>query len=145
MHPLQYMRPTAAPSAGNVADAERIIAALRAEGALERRFARLEDIEALWRPSAPAPPTKTPGIFGHLLRRDADDVRDLGTPTVTMTSCTVATIAPMASHHLVWDAFCWLGFHCCWPAGRGGAPIPPGGGAWVGLFVIAADQDEPVQ
>jgi hypothetical protein len=85
MHPLQYRRPTAAPSAGNIAEAERIIAALQAEGALERRFARLEDVVALWRPSAPTPAAKKPGVFGHLLRRDDDEVRDLGTPPVTLT------------------------------------------------------------
>lgn len=45
MHPLQYQRPTAAPSATQIAQAEKAVAALQAAGALERRFARLDDVE----------------------------------------------------------------------------------------------------
>jgi hypothetical protein len=76
MHPLQYQRPTAAPSAGQIAQAEAAIAGLKAAGALERRFAHFEDVEPgiLWRPAAPAavPPAKSGGVFDHLrtLARD---------------------------------------------------------------------------
>jgi hypothetical protein len=47
MHPLRYLRPQAAPSAENIAQAEKIVATLRTAGALERRFARLVDVQAL--------------------------------------------------------------------------------------------------
>lgn len=49
MHPLQYQRPQAAPSAGNIKQAEAIVAKLETAGALKRRFARLDDLELLWR------------------------------------------------------------------------------------------------
>ena len=65
MHPLQYQRPTAAPSAGNIAQAEKAMKELDAAGALARRFARLEDLQAtLWTPPAPAaPPREGNGPF----------------------------------------------------------------------------------
>src|SRR5690606_35008644 len=46
MHPLQYQRPTAAPRQQNIERAETIVAQLRSAGALERRFAKLADIQA---------------------------------------------------------------------------------------------------
>lgn len=65
MHPLQYQRPTAPPSAGNIAQAEKIVAELGVAGSLERRFARLEECETIWKPKAR---TLEPaaGVFGHL-------------------------------------------------------------------------------
>jgi len=48
MHPLQYQRPQAAPSAGNIAQAEKIMEQLGASGALSRRFARLEELQTIW-------------------------------------------------------------------------------------------------
>jgi hypothetical protein len=68
MHPLQYQRPQAAPTAGNIAQAEKILAQLNAAGALERRFARLEEVNLLWKPpQSNAATTKSAGIFAHLL------------------------------------------------------------------------------
>ena len=48
MHPLKYLRPQAAPRAGNIADAEKIVAKLGIARSLERRFARIDEIETLW-------------------------------------------------------------------------------------------------
>lgn len=70
MHPLQYQRPQAAPSAGNIAQAEKIIAELGAAGSLERRFARLDEVEAIWRPAKVEEP-KGGGVFSHLQPKDA--------------------------------------------------------------------------
>lgn len=84
MHPLQYMRPTAAPSAGNIAQAEKIIAALQAEGALDRRFARLEDLRPLWTP-APSSTRPPKGVFGHLLGRDEARGKPTGVPPIKIT------------------------------------------------------------
>ncbi len=82
MHPLQYQRPTAPPSAENIARAEAIVAALRTAGALDRRFARLADLETLWRPQPE--PKATGGVFAHL--RASTATRKLADmPPVTLT------------------------------------------------------------
>jgi hypothetical protein len=86
LDPLQYQRPQAAPTAGNIAQAEKIIARLKAEGALERRFARLADIQTLWRPgSAKAEAKKAKGVFSHLLSEPRHAPGQIEAPAVTMT------------------------------------------------------------
>jgi hypothetical protein len=86
MHPLQYLRPQAAPSAENIAQAEKIVATLRSAGALERRFAKLSDVQSLW---APKPldraPKKTRGVFGHLAPRAVVEAAMSGAPPTVMT------------------------------------------------------------
>lgn len=66
MHPLQYQRPQAAPSAGTIAAAEKKFAELGAASALRRRYLKSDEIQHwLWQPSEVA--KKTPaGIFSHL-------------------------------------------------------------------------------
>lgn len=66
MHPLRFQRPVAAPTAGNIAAAEKLVEQMGLAPALERRFARLADMEAVWRPAPPKPPGKLGGVFGHL-------------------------------------------------------------------------------
>ena len=79
MNPLQYQRPTAAPSAQQTQRADKIFEELGLAPALRRRMATLDDVqEWLWLPKAPALqelPKKT--TFSHLrtpavtpLRRD---------------------------------------------------------------------------
>ena len=89
MHPLQYQRPQVAPSAGNIAQAEKIMEKLQAEGALARRFATLDDIDAIWTPNFEQDVKKThdkKGIFGHLKPKgDRPKVGDMSIPQVTMT------------------------------------------------------------
>ena len=66
MAPSQYMRAQAAPAAGNIAQAEKIITTLKAAGALERRYAKLDEIPHFtWRPTAKKNQA-APGVFGHL-------------------------------------------------------------------------------
>ncbi|MDI1448998.1 hypothetical protein [Polyangium sp. 6x1] len=84
MHPLQYQRPTAAPSAGNLARAEKIVESLKSAGAMERRFARLGDIESLWIPKDEKPKGQKPGVFDHL-KPAAKVAVDVDVPPVTMT------------------------------------------------------------
>lgn len=48
--PLEYQRPKAAPTAGNIASAEKIVEALGIKRSLPRRYARLEDLETIWLP-----------------------------------------------------------------------------------------------
>lgn len=69
MHPLAYQRPKAAPTAGAIAAAEKVMAQLGAAGSLARRFARLDDIQAhaLWRPMPKhEDASQAGGVFGHL-------------------------------------------------------------------------------
>lgn len=66
MSPLQYQRPQAPPTAGNLAQAEKVVAALGSAGSLARRFATLDDIEKLWVPKIPTAPPKPESVFGHL-------------------------------------------------------------------------------
>lgn len=101
MHPLQYQRPTAAPSAGNIAQAEKIIAAMKAAGSLERRFARLDDIQPLWTPVSKRgkqEERRKQGVFSHLEAKPASPGQLEG-PTVTMTWEKFArTVLPTAEH-----------------------------------------------
>lgn len=85
MSPLQYQRPTAAPTAGNIAEAEKIVETLRAAGALERRFAKLSDLRPLWMPPPPAPEPERKGVFSHLLARADASSSQIEAPPVTIT------------------------------------------------------------
>lgn len=75
MHPLQYQRPSAAPKEGNIAAANKIVEKLQSEGALQRRFARLDEVRALWTPRQPAPDQgnvkRAGGAFDHLKAKSA--------------------------------------------------------------------------
>lgn len=84
MHPLRYQRPQAAPAAGTIARAEKLVAQLGAEGALARRFARLEEIEVLWKPSQPCEQQGS-GVFSHIQPKDRSSSVQLEMPPVTMT------------------------------------------------------------
>lgn len=86
MSPLRYQRPTAPPSAGNIAQAEKVVAALQSAGALDRRFARIEDVRPLWTPRTPTgADVPAGGVFGHLKARAAPAPPALDLPPVTMT------------------------------------------------------------
>lgn len=66
MNPLKYQRPTAAPSDGAIAQAEKIVEALNTAGALRRRYATLDDVQSIWTPAPPRPESTGGGVFGHL-------------------------------------------------------------------------------
>lgn len=61
-----YQRPKAAPSEGNIDQAEKLFAKMGASGALKRRFARLEDLKTIWTPKPPPAPVEGGGVFDHL-------------------------------------------------------------------------------
>jgi len=69
INPTQYQRPQAAPSVGNIAAAEKLVDQLGVRESLKRRFARLDELQTLWKPAeaAPAPPG---GVFAHLIPKD---------------------------------------------------------------------------
>jgi hypothetical protein len=87
MDPLQYQRPTALPSDGNIAQAEKIFEQLKTAGSLERRFARLTDLQALWLPKASAaePSGAKQGIFGHLRQPQTAAAGQIAVPPIPMT------------------------------------------------------------
>lgn len=122
MHPLQYQRPQAAPSDGQIAAAEKVVAALGSAGALERRFARLEDVEALWRPAPAKPKPDRGGVFGHL--------KTPATPAPTVTPPTVA---------MTWEKFQRT---VLTEAERIEFYVPPTRAGYVGL-ITAANPDAP--
>lgn len=65
LHPLQYMRPQAPATEGNIEAAERIVAKLGIERSLERRYARADEVPLLWVPKHPA---RHSGVFSALRR-----------------------------------------------------------------------------
>lgn len=76
MDPTKYLRPQAAPKAGNIAQAEKVVAELGAAGALRRRFARLDEVVALWRTGGDLAAAAEGGVFSHLAPKSkALDVR----------------------------------------------------------------------
>lgn len=66
VHPLQYQRPQAAPAAGNVEAAEKIVEKLGIARALERRYARLHECDKAWSPVTAKAPMRSGGVFSHL-------------------------------------------------------------------------------
>lgn len=88
MNPTQYQRPKAAPSAGNVAQAERIVEKLGIANFLKRRYARLDEIQTIWRP---IPVKKAGGVSAGVFARVAtkeqqrESPNAMSGPTVTIT------------------------------------------------------------
>ena len=78
MSPLKYQRPQAAPTVGNLAAAEKIFEKLGLARSLERRYARVEGMTALWRPTAKAQPASPAGVFAHL-HPQAAIIKDMAT------------------------------------------------------------------
>ncbi len=95
MHPLKYQRPQAAPRVGNIADAEKIVAQLGIARSLERRFARIDEIDTLWkyRP-VPEVPDRV-RVFSRLVARGDTAPMPLDVPPITMTLVKfAATVLP---------------------------------------------------
>ncbi|WP_280444058.1 hypothetical protein [Nocardia brasiliensis] len=86
MNPLQYRRPTAAPTAAMIARAEKVVGELEAAGSLARRFAKLADVRPIWARTART--HRSDGVFGHLVpaekRRVGADL-DVGPVVLTWT------------------------------------------------------------
>jgi hypothetical protein len=84
MHPLRYQRPQAAPSAGNIQQAEEVIARLGLAPALERRFATLAEVQLTWSPTKKE--REKPGsVFGHLKPKEKAWASDIELPDKTLT------------------------------------------------------------
>lgn len=85
MHPLQYQRHQAAPTAGAIEAAEKLVEKLGVAPSLERRFCRLDEIQAIWRPADVCDEPKASSVFGHLKPKGASDVVEMRVPAQTMT------------------------------------------------------------
>ena len=85
MHPLQYQRPQAPASAGNIAQAEKIVEKMGIARSLERRFARLDEIQAIWRPTEEPAAQGKGGVFGHLQAKGEAKVEPLTMKPQTIT------------------------------------------------------------
>jgi len=83
MDPLKYQRAQVAPTAGNIERAEKIVEKLKSAGSVERRFARLADIQTVWIPKA-SKSKKKDGVFSHLLPNEKGSAA-LDAPSITMT------------------------------------------------------------
>lgn len=97
MHPLQYQRPSADPSAGVIAQAEKVMAQLGAAGALARRYARLDEIEAIWRQGADASMPAEGGVFAHLKPKAAEPAKSIAPPAVMTWEKFARTVLPNAN------------------------------------------------
>ena len=85
MDPLKYQRPQAAPTAGNVVQAEKIVERLGIERSLKRRFARLDELVMVWMPKRESS-VVSGGVFaGIKTKQGRDTARGGMEPTTTMT------------------------------------------------------------
>lgn len=99
MHPLQYQRPSAPPSAGNIVQAEKAVEALKSAGALERRFAKLADIKPLWTPRKKEVLRGEPaGVFSHLRAKETELAPpvEIGSPITITWEKFARTVLPEA-------------------------------------------------
>ena len=83
MAPDQYQRPQAAPTVGNIERAEKLIAQMGLEKSLERRLARIDELQSFWKPTAPTKPSG--GVFADLKPKHAATVNVMELPRVPMT------------------------------------------------------------
>jgi len=110
MDPLAYQRPQAPPRAGNIAQAEKIVEQLGIAGALDRWFARIDEIQTVWKPAPPPAPAS--GIFGHLKSATSETGRassmqvpggritwDKFQRTVLPIATKLEAVAPYTSHY----------------------------------------------
>lgn len=86
MHPLRYQRPQAAPTAGAIAAAEKAVEQLGIARSLPRRFARVDEVQALWRPQPVKGKEQGGGVFGHLKPKGKGaEAPSISLPVQTMT------------------------------------------------------------
>lgn len=98
MDSLKYQRPQAAPSVGNVRRAEEVFHKLGLAPALSRRFARLDEVIAVWRMSPLKTALAENGLFSHLTVKETKAVEGIySLPQRTMSWAKFArTILPTA-------------------------------------------------
>jgi hypothetical protein len=81
-----YQRPQEPPTTGNVAAAEKLVEKMGIAPSLRRRFARIDEVTAIWRPKEASKPTSAGGVFSHLKTRDRDEIEPIqNLPEIMMT------------------------------------------------------------
>ncbi|MGL4774014.1 MAG: hypothetical protein ACRC2K_10645 [Clostridium sp.] len=85
MDPLKYQRPQALPTAGNIAQAEKIVEKLGIQKSLVRRFARVEELVTQWTPKEENIIKKEEGTFSHLKSKEKSGINKMEMPSVVMT------------------------------------------------------------
>lgn len=84
MRPDKYQRPVAAPSEGNIDQAEKLIEKMGLKPSLKRRYAHTDDVqEWLWVSPAPEPMIDHESTFGHLRDRSGPPKMELPVERVT--------------------------------------------------------------
>ncbi len=78
MHPLSYQRPTEAPNAQTIEQAEKLVARLGIANSLKRRYARLEEVEAMWTPKNQGVASAGHGVFSQVRARSDAEVNGWG-------------------------------------------------------------------
>jgi len=84
MHPLQYQRPQAAPAAGTIEQAEKLVEKLGIQASLPRRFMRPDEVKAIWVPKK-AQRGRKDGVFSHLKPKEASAQQSMELPAVKIT------------------------------------------------------------
>ncbi len=84
MHPLQYQRPQVAPSSGNIERAEKLVEKLGIENSLVRRFARLDEIQKVWKPIQHTEKSSN-GVFSHLAPKKFKSLIKMDIPEISIT------------------------------------------------------------
>ena len=84
MNPLHYQRPQAAPALEAIDTAEKLIQRLGLARSLPRRFARLDEVKALWKPADKTNNTPDNSIFGHL-KAKVEQKSSMKIPPVSIT------------------------------------------------------------
>jgi hypothetical protein len=121
MAPTQYQRPQVAPSAGNLEEAERVVEKLGIAESLKRRYARVEELQALWVPAPPKPAGG--GVFAHIKPKG----------TVSLQGLVNHALTP-----ITWDKFS----RTVLPEATSIEALVPGHGSFIGLLT-AEDKDAP--
>ncbi len=90
MDPLQYQRPQAAPSVGNILSAEKLVAKMGIELSLIRRFAKPEEVRTIWNVrDSGAVRINTAGVFAGITPKvkapASKDLLDLPSQNMTWT------------------------------------------------------------
>jgi len=90
MQPTQYQRPQSAPSAGNIRQAEKIVEKLGIKNSLVRRYARLDELETVWKDidERDSKHNFSGGVFSHIQPKEKREQPRMSyddLPIITMT------------------------------------------------------------
>lgn len=125
MNPLVYQRPQAAPKAGTIAQAEKIVEQMGIANSLKRRYAKLEELQTIWKKPISIVDLKTSpgGVFSHIKPKGSNQIKDLLLPAIPVT----------------WDKF----QRTIMPAAERIQLLVASGRANYGAFTTASDPDAP--